>query len=151
MEHQITKQSQVFSLGFSLQPTSPECRHPPHVPFAPGSSYLLDVLAPMPLPFLFIVLSLFVLCFFWFCADLPISYAPVSSLSFHCRAFFRAPTATSFQHASQYSRICLHAIGFFLVFPFACICFFIFSLYFCLFFSCNNSLVSLVRLDPLWS
>jgi hypothetical protein len=27
---------------------------PPHVPFAPGSSYLLDVLVPVPLPFIFL-------------------------------------------------------------------------------------------------
>jgi hypothetical protein len=27
---------------------------PPHVPFAPGSSYLLDALVPVPLPFLFL-------------------------------------------------------------------------------------------------
>jgi hypothetical protein len=27
---------------------------PPHVPFAPGSSYLLDALVPVPLPFFFL-------------------------------------------------------------------------------------------------
>ena len=107
---------------------------PPHIPFAPDFSYLLDVLAPVPLPFLFIVLSLFVLCFFWFFADLLIFSAPVSPLSFHYWAFFRASTATSFQRAPQCLGICLCPIGFFLVFPFACICFFVFSLYFCLFF-----------------
>jgi hypothetical protein len=30
---------------------------PPHVPFAPGSSYLLDVLVLVPLPFLFLSLA----------------------------------------------------------------------------------------------
>jgi hypothetical protein len=36
---------------------------PPHAPFAPGSSYLLDVLVPVPLPFFF----LFPLPFFFSC------------------------------------------------------------------------------------
>jgi hypothetical protein len=42
--------------------------------------------------------------FFFVFTVLPIFSAPVSSLSIHCRAFFRAPTASNFQRVLQCRR-----------------------------------------------
>jgi hypothetical protein len=61
----IQREIEVFSLGFCFSSPPLDCRHswggemavaipPLHVPFAPGSSYLLDVLVLVPLPFLFL-------------------------------------------------------------------------------------------------
>jgi hypothetical protein len=77
-KYSLTKGKFFFSLAFSLQPPPPPPRlsaitlreegwppaiPPPHVSFAPSSSYLLDALVPVSLPFFF----LFPLPFFFSC------------------------------------------------------------------------------------
>jgi hypothetical protein len=109
---------------------------PPHIPFAPGSSSLLDVPrpgAPVPFPhpppppsrFLFwcfaVLLFCLFLCFFsFFAVSVDLLCAGFAALR-PLLSFFRAPTATSFHRAllctgSTYTR----SVSF-PVFLFACI------------------------------
>jgi hypothetical protein len=135
---------------------------PPYVPFAPGSSSLLDVprpsapvhfLHPPPPPsrFLFWCFAVLLFClflsFFAVSADLlRASFAALRPLL----SFFRAPTATSFHRALLCTgqRTCdrfLSLYFFLLVFSYIAFLFPIFHLL----FACNNAMASMVRLDPL--
>jgi hypothetical protein len=133
---------------------------PPHIPFALGSSSLLDVprpSAPIPFPhpppppsrFLFwcfaVLLFCLFLCFFSFFAVsadlLRAGFAALRPLL----SFFRAPIATSFHRALLCTGSTYTQSVSFPVFLFACIqlcCFFF--LVFHLLFACNNALASMV-------
>jgi hypothetical protein len=138
---------------------------PPHVPFAPGSSSLLDVprlgaLVPFPhsrllhpgflfwcFAILFFCLFLCFLSFFAVFVDLLRAsfVAPRPLLS-----FFRTPTATSFHRALlctglTYTRSFFFLYFFLLVFSYVAFLFPVFHLL----FACNNALASMIRLDPL--
>jgi hypothetical protein len=66
--------------------------------------------------------SLFILCFFFVFTILPIFSAPVSPLFVHCRAFFRTPTALSFQRVLQcMGSTCTRSVLFPCIFPFFCL------------------------------
>jgi hypothetical protein len=138
---------------------------PPYVPFAPGSSSLLNVHrpgAPIPFPhpppppsqFLFwcfvvllFYLFLYFLSFFVVSTDLlRAGFAVLRPLL----SFFCTPTATSFHRALLCTRSTYTQSVYFPIFLFACIQLCYFSLpVFHLLFACNNALASMVRLDPL--
>jgi hypothetical protein len=116
---------------------------PPHVPFAPGSSSLLDVprpgapvpfphLPPPPFRFLFwcfdVLLFCLFLCFLSFFAIFAnLLYASFAALH-PLLSFFRAPTATNFHRALLCTRSTYTRSVSFPVFLFACIqlCYFSF-------------------------
>jgi hypothetical protein len=87
-----------------------------------------------------IVLSLFVLCMFYFCSSadlLCVSFTTLHLLlGFIPRPPPPPPPRDKFQTHLSVVEVCLNAIGF--------------SLYFCCDFACNNALTSLVWLNPLW-
>jgi hypothetical protein len=135
---------------------------PPHVPFAPGSSSLLDVPRPGA-PSLFLIPRLlhpnFCLVFccitflsvfmFFFLVSADLLHASFAALR-PLLSFFCAPTTTSFHRVLLCTRLTYTRSVSFPVFLFACIqlCCFSFPCI-SLLFACNNALASMVRLNPL--
>jgi hypothetical protein len=94
-----------------------------------------------------IVLSLLVLCVFYFCSSADLLCVRFAALHLLPNFILRTPPPRDeLQTHLLVFGVCLNPISFSLYFLFACICF---SLYFYCVFTCNNALASLIWLDPL--